>query len=147
MPEIVRTFSTQCENAENFLIIFVWFQCDLKKKKKKKVITPIEASFSPILCWSPKKKGPTSKFCKFFPRFVRHTRARRREPQLSTIFGGKQKRRFLAREKTPEFAKFQCENARQNFALFALFCAYREHCYTHSLTGSVQRSDCDSTLL
>ena len=75
-----------------------------------------------------KKKGPSSEFCKFSPQFVRHTRAKRRNPQLSTIFGGKQKRRFLAGEKTPEFAKFQCENAGKNFALFALFCAYREHC-------------------
>ena len=96
--------------------------------KKKKVITPMEASFSPILCWSPKKKiGPSSEFCNFSPRFLRHTRARRREPRLSTVFGGKQKRRFLAGEKTPEFAKFQCENAGKNFALFALFCTYREH--------------------
>ena len=30
----------------------------------------------------------------------------------------------------PEFAKFQCENAGKNFALFALFCAYREHAPT-----------------
>ena len=34
MPEIVRTFKTQSENAENFFIFFVRFQCDLKKKKK-----------------------------------------------------------------------------------------------------------------
>ena len=34
MPEIVGTFLTRCENAENFLIFFVRFQCDLQKKKK-----------------------------------------------------------------------------------------------------------------
>ena len=96
--------------------------------KKKKVITPMEAFFSPILRCFQKKKGPSSKFCNFSPRFLRHTRARRREPRLSMVFGGKQKRRFLAGEKTPEFAKFQCDNAGKNFALFALFCAYREHC-------------------
>ena len=90
---------------------------------------PMEAFISPILRCSPKKKkkGSSSKFCNFSPRFLRHTRARRREPRLSKVFGGKQKRRFLAVEKTPEFAKFQCENAGKNFALFALFCAYREH--------------------
>ena len=71
-----------------------------------------------------KKKGPSSKFCNFSPRFLRHTKARRGEPRLSTVFGGKQKRRFLAGEKTPEFAKFQSENAEKNFALFR---AYREH--------------------
>ena len=38
--------------------------------------------------------------------FLRHIRARRREPQLSTVFGEKQKRRFLAGEKMPKFAKF-----------------------------------------
>ena len=70
-----------------------------------------------------KKKGSSSKFCNFSLRFLRHIRARRREPRLSTVFGGKQKRRFLAGEKTPKFAKFQCENAGKNFALF---CAYRE---------------------
>ena len=43
---------------------------------------------------------------------------------VSMVFGGKQKLRFLAGEKTPEFAKFQCENAGKNFALF---CACREH--------------------
>ena len=99
--------------------------------KKKKIITPMEAFFSPILRCSPKKKkkkGPSSEFCNFSLQFLRHTRARRREPRLFKVFGGKQKRRFLAGEKTPEFAKFQCENARKNFALFALFCAYREHC-------------------
>ena len=73
------------------------------------------------------KKGSSSEFCNFSPRFVRHTRARCCEPQLSTIFGGKQKRRFLAGEKTPKFEKFQCENAGKNFALF---CAYREHWLT-----------------
>ena len=55
---------------------------------------------------------------------MRHTRARSREPHLFTVFGAKQKRRFLAGEKSPKFAKFQCENARKNFAFF---CAYREH--------------------
>ena len=33
----------------------------------------------------------------------------------------------------PEFAKFQCENAGKNFALFALFCAYREHCCAYPI--------------
>ena len=55
---------------------------------------------------------------------VRHTRARRRESQLSLVFGGKQKRQFLAGEKTLEFAKIQSKNAGKNFALF---CTYREH--------------------
>ena len=85
----------------------------------------MEAFFSDFTLFSKnKKKGPSSKFCNFSPRFLRHTRARRREPRLSKVFGGKQKRRFLAGEKTPEFAKFQCENVGKNFALF---CAYREH--------------------
>ena len=116
------------------------------QKKKKKVIALTEASFSPLLCWSPKKKkGPLSEFCEFSPWFVRHTRARRRVPQLSMIFGAKQKRRFLAGEKTPEFAKFQCKNAGKNFALFALFCAYREHCwapYDHSGTNEAYLCQC-----
>ena len=85
-------------------VFFLQFYVDLQKKKKK--------------------KGPSSEFSNFSPRFLRHTRARRREPRLSTVFGGKQKRRFLAGEKTPEFVKFQCENVGKNFALFALFCAY-----------------------
>ena len=122
MPEIVRTFWTQCENAENFLIIFVQFQCDLQKKKGHHADGGI--FFSDFMLIS-KKKGPSSEFSNFSPRFLRHTRARRHESRLSTVFGGKQKRRFLAEEKTPEFAKFQYENARKNFALF---CAYREHC-------------------
>ena len=75
-----------------------------------------------------KKKGLSSEFCKFSPRFVRHTRTKRREPQLSTVFRGKERRRFLAGEKTPKFAKFQCENDGKNFALF---CAYREHWATY----------------
>ena len=50
----------QCENVKNFLILFVRFQCDLRKKKKK-VITLTEASFSLILCLSPKKKNQTEK--------------------------------------------------------------------------------------
>ena len=110
--------------SHHFCSVLMW-------SPKKKVITPMEASFSPILCWSPKKKGSLSKFCNFSMRFLRHTRARRREPRLSTVFGGKQKRRFLVGEKTLEFAKFQCENAGKNFALFALFCAYKEHCCQH----------------
>ena len=124
MSEIVRTFYTQCENAENFLIIFVRFKCDLQKKKKKGHHADGGIFFSNFMLISKKIKGPSSKFCNFFPRFLRHTRARRREPQLSTIFGGKQKRRFLVGEKMPELAKFQCKNAGKNFALF---CAYREH--------------------
>ena len=72
-----------------------------------------------------KKKGSSSEFCKFSPRFMQHTRARHREPQLSKVFGGKQKCRFLMGEKTPGFAKFQCEIAGKTFAFF---CAYREHC-------------------
>ena len=125
MPEIVRTFKTQCENAENFLIIFVRFQCDLKKKRLSRQWRHLFLRFYVNLQRKKKKKkGSSSEFCNFSLRFLRHTRARRREPQLSTIFGGKQKRWFLAGEKTPEFAKFQCENAGKNFALF---CAYREH--------------------
>ena len=55
---------------------------------------------------SQKKKGPSPEFSKFSLRFVQYTRARHHEPQLSTVFGGKQKRRFLVGEKTPELAKF-----------------------------------------
>ena len=94
------------------LLFFVRFQCDLKKKKGLRTDKGI------------KKKGASSEFCKFSPRFVQHTRARRRELQLSTVLSGKQKLRFLAGEKMPEFAKFQNENAGKNFTLF---CAYREH--------------------
>ena len=131
MSEIAWTFWTQCENAaalevfsicaEKFSHLFVRFKRDLKKK----VITLTKASFSTILRWSPKKKrkGPSFEFCKFSTCFLQHTRARCREPQLSTVFGGKQNRRFLAGEKTPEIRK----NAGKNFALFALFCAYRDH--------------------
>ena len=36
----------------------------------------------------------------------------------------------FAREKTPKFAKIWCENTGKNFALIALFCAYREHWFT-----------------
>ena len=62
-----------------------------------------------------KKKKTSSEFCKFSPRFV------------LTVFGRKQKRQFLAREKTPEFAKFQCEKAGKHCALFAIFCTCKEH--------------------
>ena len=107
--------------------IFSSFLSDLNVISKKKGHYADGGIFSPILRCSPKKKGPLSKFCNFSPQFLRHTRARRREPRLSKVFGRKQKRRFLAVEKTPEFAKFQCENAGKNFALF---CAYREHWYS-----------------
>ena len=86
-----------------------------------------------------KKKGSSSKFCNFSGRLLRHTIAGRREPQLSTVFGGKQKRRFLVGEKTSEFAKFQCENAGRNFALF---CAYREHWANGSWTRRPQKFLC-----
>ena len=70
---------------------------------------------------------------------MRHTRCR--EPQLSTVFGRKQKRWFLAGEKTPEFTKFQCENARKNFALFALIgnTAFQPHInnLAHQLSKAV----------
>ena len=92
--------------------------------KKKGYCTDGGIFFSDFMLISEKKKGLSSEFCKFSLRFVRHSRARRREPQLSTVFGGKQKRWFLAGEKTPEFAKFQCEKVGKNFALF---CAYWEH--------------------
>ena len=36
--------------------------------------------------------------------------------------------RFLTGGKTPEFEKIQYNNAEKNFALFALFFTYREHC-------------------
>ena len=48
MSEIVRTFYTQCKDAENFSSFLSGFS--VISKKKKKVITPMEASFSPILC-------------------------------------------------------------------------------------------------
>ena len=91
---------------------------------KKKSSRPWRHLFLRFYVDLQKQKGPLSEFCNFPPRFVRHTRASRRELQLSMVFGGKQKRRYLAGEKTPEFAKFQCENAGKNFALF---CASREH--------------------
>ena len=83
--KIVWTFQAQCENAEKFFITYVRFQCDLQKKKKRSS----RPWRHPSLCWSPKRKGPSSEFCNFSPWFVRHTRARRREPQLPTVFGGK----------------------------------------------------------
>ena len=36
MPVIMQTFWTQSKNAENFLIIFVQFQCDLQKKRSSR---------------------------------------------------------------------------------------------------------------
>ena len=102
----------------------------ISKKKKKGHHADGGIFFSDFMLISKKKKkkkGPSFKFCNFSPRFLRHTKARRREPRLSMVFGGKQKSPFLAGETTPEFTKFQCENAGKNFALFALFCAYREH--------------------
>ena len=112
MPKIFSSFLSgfnviskkKKRSSRRWRHVFLRFYVDLKKKKKK--------------------KGPSSEFCNFSSRFLRHTRERRCEPQLSTVFGGKQKRRFLAGEKTLEFAKFQCENAGKNFTLF---CVYREH--------------------
>ena len=48
--------------------------------------------------------------------------------------------RFLAREKMPEFAKYLCENAEKNFALF---CAYREHwcCLRPVTSGTFLRKE------
>ena len=95
MPDsaIVLNSMWKCRKfSRHFCPISMW-------SPKKKVITPMEASFSPILCWSrkkikikKKKKSPSSEFCNFSSRFLRHTRARRREPQLSTVFGGKQQK-------------------------------------------------------
>ena len=116
MPKIFSSFLSSCNVISK------------KKKKKKGHHADGGIFFSNFMLISKKKKkSPSSEFSNFSPRFLRHTRARRREPRLSTVFAGKQKRQFLAEEKTPEFAKFQCKNAGKNFALFALFCACREH--------------------
>ena len=72
---------------------FLWFYVDLKKKK-----------------------SPSSESCNFSPRFLRHTRARRRELQLSTVFGGKQKRRFLAGNKIAGFWREKKRRNSQNFS-------------------------------
>ena len=122
MPEIVRTFWTQCENAENFLIIFVQFQCDLqKKKKKKKVITPMEASFSPILCWSPKKKRSfvwvLQLFSAIFATYQSET------PWTAAVYG------FWRETKTPVFGgrknagirKISVRKCRKKFRTFRTF--------------------------
>ena len=95
-------------------------------KKKKKIIglTRRHVFLRFYVDLKKNKKGPSSEFCKFSSRFVRHTKAKSHELQLPTVFGGKQKRQFLVGEKMLEFAKFQCENAGKNFALF---CANREH--------------------
>ena len=65
------------------------------------------------------KKSLLSEFCKFSTRLVRHTRVRRHELQLPTVFGVKEKHRFLAGEKMSEFAKIQCENAGKILHFFA----------------------------
>ena len=83
---------------KNFLILFVQFQCDLKKKEK----------------------GPSSEFCKFSPRFVRHTRARCREPQLSTVFGGKQTRQFWREKKRQNSQNFSAKMPEKISHFFAL---------------------------
>ena len=118
-------------NQVNALIVyfFVRSQCTSKKKKKGHCVDGgiFFSGFMLIFKKKKKKGGPLFEFCKFSLQFVRHTRAMCCEPQLSTVFGVKQKRRFLAGDKTPKFAKFQCQNAGKNFALFALLCAYREH--------------------
>ena len=88
-------------------------------------VPPMEASFSLILCWSPKKKVLRLSSATFLRDFCDI-------PEWGAVNRGCL--RFLAGEKTPEFAKFQCENAGKNFALFALFCAYREHCLSLILT-------------
>ena len=109
---------------KNFLIFLSGFNVIFKTKQNKKGHHADGGIFcSDFMLIS--KKGPSCEFCKFSTCFMQRTRARRRVPQLSTAFSGKQKRRFLAGEKTPEFAKIQCENAGKNFAHF---CAYREHC-------------------
>ena len=111
--------------SKNFTSLLSGFNLISKKKRSSRPWRHLFLRFYVDL--QKKKKSPLYEFCNFSPRFVRHTRARRREPQLSTIFGEKQKRRFLMGEKTPKFPKFQSKNAGKNFALFALFCAYREH--------------------
>ena len=71
----------------------------------------MEAFFSPILRYSQKKKkrGPSSKFCNFSPQFLRHTRARCREPRLSKVFGGRKNaeiRKNLVRKCRKKFCTF-----------------------------------------
>ena len=86
-----------------FFVILSGFNA-ISKKKDHRADGGI--LFFDFMLISKKKKGPPSEFRKFSIRFVRHTKAWRCEPQLSMVFGGKQKRRFLAGEKTPELAKY-----------------------------------------
>ena len=81
-----------------------------------------EASLSPFLCHSPKKeKVICLRDLQVFYGLCVIAKGVAREPQLSTVFGGKSKCRFLAIEKTPDFTKIQCENVGKSFSLFALF--------------------------
>ena len=61
MPEIVRRFYTQCENAENFLIILSGFNV-FSKKKKRKVLRLSSASFLRALCDIP-GQGAVNRSC------------------------------------------------------------------------------------
>ena len=81
----------------------------ISKKKKERSSRRRRHLFLRFYVDLQKKKRSFSEFCKFSPRFVRQTRARRCEPQLSMVIGGKQKRWFLVGEKTPKFAKFWCK--------------------------------------
>ena len=63
------------------------------------------------------KNGPLSEFCNFSLRFVRHTRARHPEPQLATVFGRKQKRRFWQEKKRQNSQNFSAKMP-QKFCTF-----------------------------
>ena len=83
-----------------FLIFLLGLNVIFEKKRKKGHHADGGIFFSDFMVISTKKKkGPSSEFCKFSTRFVRHARVRRHVPQLSTVFSGKQKRRFLEEEK------------------------------------------------
>ena len=65
--------------------------------------------FSDFMLISEKKKGLSSEFCKFSLRFVRHSIARRCEPQLSTVFGGRKNvgiRKISVRKGRKKFRTF-----------------------------------------
>ena len=69
----------------------------------------MEASFSPILCWSPKKKkkGPSSKFCNFLRNFCDI-------PERGAVNRGCL--RFLAGNKNAGFWREKKRRNSQNFS-------------------------------